>query len=298
MPNKRIIVYDETHEAKEVQLAERILYPQYTALQHTYGVILTYPEADSKLHYEIEISFVGKTENGDAVFNINRKQVYINNEAPDIQFYELADELAKAFYPLRLAVTKEGELAFVINYEEITERCTNAKNNIQEYYEGEIVNQCLKNFEKHYSNPNNILNALQADWFFQLYFMPKYGKYDTDWSLSKKHTLVYDKLKSPIHINMASVIEKEYTASGKIQCNVIGSGFANTMYADSIIDITYKHEKETKLLFACNAAIAIVANGITRTNLQVEIYDLNNKPILVNEAVHTKEAALTIGETQ
>jgi hypothetical protein len=68
------------------------------------------------------------------VFEINRKQVFIDQQAPDLKIEQIAEACAHAIFPIQLKVNQEGNIVKIENHEAIKNRWVPIKNRLLKYY--------------------------------------------------------------------------------------------------------------------------------------------------------------------
>jgi hypothetical protein len=75
----------------------------------------------NRIHYEIEIRCI-QNEVNICIFEITRKQIYINNQAPDLMIEQIADKAAQTIFPIHLKLTESGEIDAIKNMDAIKKR--------------------------------------------------------------------------------------------------------------------------------------------------------------------------------
>ncbi len=146
----------------------------------TYGFIVQNHDNDdfkNSVHYEIDVACI-LADDEKNVFEFNRKQVYINNTAPDTNIEQLLDKAAKSLFPIQISITKHGQIDAIENFKEIKKRWLEIKKDIQEYYKGDIANDIITNVEEIILDSNTLKLSLYKNWFFNLYFSPLYSIYN------------------------------------------------------------------------------------------------------------------------
>jgi hypothetical protein len=197
-------------------LEDNTLKRRYGVLNTTYGIMVSYPLQDITLHYKTSVVFNKVMANG-SIITINREQLYINDALPDKMVYEIADVMAKCFYPIQLHITFAGEILAIKNYDEIVTRCKEALPTLQAFGEGDIIDTLVANFKRSYANMANIITELQQDVFFQLYFLPIHITYGLRFTESIPMAFVFDKNQKPVQFVLKAILDKQYTRSGKIK---------------------------------------------------------------------------------
>jgi hypothetical protein len=189
----------------------------------TYGFVLQNfenKEPKNKVHYEIEVQYVTK-KNQNFVFEINRKQVYINNLAPELMLEQLADMAGKVIYPIQIATNRFGQIDSIANYESIAQRWVAEKQNLLDYYQGAIAERIINNIEELLLNEDELKQSLYKNWFFSLYFSPLYLSYTHDLSkMVERNYPVFGNI--PVKYKANHKVEKSCTDTNKIIINANG----------------------------------------------------------------------------
>lgn len=152
---------------------KRVLQLRPTDVCRTYGVMIRFDDK-TKVHYETEVSLSLDPDEGFR-FLIDRKQVYINNHAPDLMIDKLADDLGKCLYPLELRTDNEGRLTAIANKEALSKRWVQQKEKLAQYYKGQLAQNALLKMEAILGNESSLLLRLKDDWFYSLFFSGIYG---------------------------------------------------------------------------------------------------------------------------
>lgn len=138
-------------------------------LNKTYGVVLRFNTKQS-LHYEITVRFLKTLGDGSYLVELNRGQVYINEQAPATIVDQLADACGKVLYPLQLVVTPAGEWLAILNSSDIAQRWEAAREKITQYYQGPVVKDAVHYMNQAVNSRQHLHASLQQDWFAMLYF--------------------------------------------------------------------------------------------------------------------------------
>jgi len=148
------------------------LYP--SPVRKTYGVLFNFGET-LQVHYEIEVTYLEEMPDDTFLFELNKKQVYIDNKAPDKMIDKLADEMGKVLYPLSLKVTKQGLIAEVCNQDSILKRWKIKREELLEAYQGKVVAEGIQAMETVLQDNVKLTGTVRKDWFFSLFFSGFYG---------------------------------------------------------------------------------------------------------------------------
>lgn len=147
-------------------------------IKHRYGMMISYPEKGTSVHYEVICQYLKNINDSHFLLSMDRQQVFVNNAAPKLKLYQIADSMAKAFYPMELYInSKSLEIRKIGNYPQIAARCGETLKLLKTQYEGDLAASFFEQYEKQYSNVNILTDRLQDDLFYHLYFFPLYANY-------------------------------------------------------------------------------------------------------------------------
>jgi hypothetical protein len=195
-----------------------------------------------EVHYEVDINCTNRHSYNDFVFEINRKQVYVNNKEPDLLVEQMLEKSAKAIFPIRIIPAEDGTLSEIDNHDEIVQRWRSLKEHLGSYYYSDIAYKILNKVQKLILNKQELEKSLNQDWFFHLYFSPLY----IDYPLEKSQ--IY-KWKSPVFGNQSidysvnHTIEEYYTATDKIIINAKGKSSDERSIGEVLQGIDYPKAK-------------------------------------------------------
>lgn len=248
----------------------------------------------NQMFYEIEVSFMSDKYGNKRVFEINRKQININNKAPNSKIEKIAETAAQTIYPLQIKIKKNGEVDQILNHEDIKKRWLESKNMILEYYKGEKIAKVISKIETMLLNEMSLTESLCQNWFFHLFFNPLYVSY-TD-KLCTKYIW-----KSPVFGNqfieygVVQTVQENYSDDDKINIHVDGisidersineilEGFKfpkskfselETTYVESNLNVDYKLYKEDRSIFSVTGTFEIKIDDNKAQKIQIEIYHL------------------------
>ncbi|PAM95163.1 hypothetical protein B4N84_07730 [Flavobacterium sp. IR1] len=195
-----------------------------------------------EVHYEVEINCRTRNTYNDFVYEINRKQVYINNQEPDLLVEQMLDKCSKALFPIKIIPAADGTLYEIDNHDEIVKRWESLKNQLASYYYSEVAYKILNKVQKLILNKQELEKSLNQDWFFHLHFSPLYIEYP----LEKAQTYNW---KSPIFGNQSiayktdHTIVENYTATNKIIINAKGKSADERSIDEVVQGIDYPQAK-------------------------------------------------------
>lgn len=186
-------------------------------LDGRYGVT-TYCK-DNKIQYEITVTYKGHTPSDEFIFYINRKQLYINDNEPDLLLYEMANKMSKAFFPMLIGINNQGQVFSIYNYQEIQERSKEIVKELRQYYVGEYAEKYINNFQINCTNVNTIIKNIRNEIFLKLFFFPIYGNYDKN-LLTRRELIWYDKYNIKYEESLSISIYPYYNRTGKLKLYV------------------------------------------------------------------------------
>lgn len=210
---------------------KKVFLAKDTAIQFTpfsqnriYGITCENFENDSlisSIHYEVKMVCIQNYEDNSFCYEINRKQVYIDNTAPDLKIEQIADSCAQAIFPIQIKVSEEGEIIEITNHNDIKKRWPAIKDKLSKYYQGNIVSEILDSVESTLCNKTILTESIYKTWFFHLYFRPIYNTYT-------KNELLHYVWESPVFGNqiisygIQQSIEEYYSSTNKLFINIKG----------------------------------------------------------------------------
>ncbi len=195
-----------------------------------------------EVHYEVEINCKTRDTYDDFVFEINRKQVYVDNKEPSLLVEQILDKCAKAIFPIKIIPAADGTLSEIDNHDEIVDRWHSLKEHLGSYYYSEVAYKILNQIQKLILNKQELEKSLNKDWFFHLYFSPLYIDY------APEASQIY-KWKSPVLGNQSinykvnHAIGEYYTATGKIIINAKGRSTDERSFEEVLQGIDYPRAK-------------------------------------------------------
>ncbi|GGF16045.1 hypothetical protein [Flavobacterium limi] len=248
----------------------------------------------SSIHYEIQMLCIHSYENNFFSYEINRKQVYIDNTAPDLKIEQIADSCAQAIFPVQIKISEDRKIVEITNHNDIKKRWLVIKDKLSKYYEGHIITQILNKVETTFSDKALLSESICKTWFFHLYFRPIYNTYTKNKSLN----FVWE---SPVFGNqiisydVQQTIEEYYSATDKLFINIKGksidkrsvnellNGYSypksemsgiKTQPLESEMEIQYKLYGEDQSIFSVIGTYKTKITQKKYKTTQIEIYHL------------------------
>lgn len=199
----------------------------------------------STVHYQIEIGCIDSNYSN-CVFEINRKQIYVNDLAPDLKIEKITEACAQVIFPIQVKVNRDGNIVKIVNHQAIKQRWSPVKERLLKYYQGNIAEILLKS-ETVLLNENLLEKSICKNWFFHLYFKPLYISYPKNKSLD----YIWD---SPVFGNQIikydvnHTIEEHYSATNKIFINAKGKSIDERTIAEVLNGSSYPKSKMAGIL--------------------------------------------------
>lgn len=143
---------------------------------------------------KVSVKWLASDDNKYHLFEINRAPtIYINGEMPDSIMSELSAKSAEVLYPLKIVVDGYGKWIDIYNYDEVESRWENIKNEILEYYEGEVAEAYIEHTEIALENSDTLLEALRSDYFLRAYFNGIHVEYNSNYSFNDEVSFPLEK---------------------------------------------------------------------------------------------------------
>jgi len=149
--------------------------------QRKYGVSVKYfsgnePIPDKRIDYEIAVDL--ELEHHRGILTIHKDHIFYNQHEPDGVNEILGNAISRAFYPIQTHLNEKGLTTNeILNHEDIKQRWEKEKARILEKYSSGPLNDFLLAADKKISNRSGLEQSLQFDWFWNLFFHPKFINY-------------------------------------------------------------------------------------------------------------------------
>ncbi|RFM30008.1 hypothetical protein [Deminuibacter soli] len=138
----------------------------------TYGVIIRISNNgnEQQVHYETQLNLLKRLPDSSLLYQLNRGQVYVNQQAPSTLMDQLADTCGKVLYPLQAVTTLSGDFFAVANTAAIAQRWEATQQHIQQYYNGSIAEDTLQYMQRATQSNAHLYESLRQDWLMAVYF--------------------------------------------------------------------------------------------------------------------------------
>lgn len=127
---------------------------------------------DKTLQYDMEVTLLGQSNNTDFGYEIDRRNILIDNEEPNTVFEQLAFECGQAIFPLRFTIDKAGVIKQFYEYSKVIERWTVIKDQLLNYYEGDMAVNYIMRTDQNLKNADTIKQLIKNQLFVYFYFNP------------------------------------------------------------------------------------------------------------------------------
>jgi hypothetical protein len=261
-----------------------------------YGVkIENYDDEDlnNTIHYEIDVVcvFAGDKK---FVLELDRKQIYIDNAAPDTLIEQLADQAGKCMFPIQISMNDYGQIGAIENYKQIKKRWLQEKNNLEDYYKGAVAEKIIQNIESVFLDENYLKQSLYKNWFFCLYFAPLYNVYkknieaivQREYPVFGNNSVKYEAVhKAATFLTDTNkvIVDAKGSAIDERTIDEIMNGYnypktkmlnGKAKMVESEHEIQYKLHGDDRSIFSIVAAFKTKINESTNKIAKIEIFEL------------------------
>lgn len=138
------------------------------------------------LEMETSVKWLATDKNSFHLFEINRDAIKVNNELPDTVMDDLAAKTAKVLYPLKIVVDDTGKWIAVYNFDEIENRWKDTKEEVLDYFEGEVAENYIEHTEYALENSETLFDSLASDYFLRTFFNGIHVGYTANYSFKNE----------------------------------------------------------------------------------------------------------------
>ena len=248
----------------------------------------------TQIYYEVQIYCSEDNFSNSYIFEINRKQLYVNNKMPDSKIEQIVEKAAETIFPLKIKIKSTGEIEEILTGSTIQKRWLSVKENLLKYYQGETVAKVIYKIETVLLNDDLLKQSICQNWFFHLYFKPLY----VDYTEELRYRFIW---KSPVFGNQSieygavHTIEEHYDTDDKINIKISGIAIEErtieeimegydfpkkylseevTQPAESKMEVAYRLYKEDRSVFSVTGIFETKIQENIQQKIQVEIYHL------------------------
>lgn len=221
-----------------------------------YGVVFKYfknAEEFTQIHFSVDVTYSGQSQNGKHYFNIDRKKVFINETAPDLILEQLAESAGSCLYPMEIITSDEGPFEGIANYEAIKKRWKDKKAELESYYEGEMAENIISKLDSIYSDQHKMELSMKKDLFLNLFFMPIYRKH-TNRIATYEHSITFASLNRAVSYDIVQEVEPYLTATKKQKIQLKGHS-EEAFTKEPELSFLYKINNETKSIYSITGSV-------------------------------------------
>jgi hypothetical protein len=190
------------------------------------------------LEMDVSVKWLATDQNNFHLFEINRKSIYVNNETPDTVMDELAAKTAEVLYPLKIVVDESGKWIDIYNYNDIEERWQDTKQEILDYYEGEVTENYIDHTELAFVSPATLFRSLSSDYFLRTFFNGIHVSYTGEYSFKNEVSF-------PLEKDDESIFKVEQTINPFLDESYFVQVAQKGNYVDTIGESNYGFEPWT-----------------------------------------------------
>lgn len=244
----------ENYEKRQAKLiaSNKLILPTKSDA-NVYGVILKFEPKNLQIHYKIRVKRDGSN------VELKKEKTYINNKEAEKIIEQLFEKAEKALYPLQVSIGKVGNMEKVLNEKELTKRWKeDYAPKIKEYYQSEVTDGIIKQFDKVYDDINRSKDLFERNLFYKLFFLPIFRSYQ-NFEYEVQTGFYFSSLNQEFIYDIKCSLDKEYTRGGKIALYLNGNEEENIFNKNrekGKLDLLYKFEKETHEIFSITGKIS------------------------------------------
>jgi len=114
---------------------------------------------------------------------VHKENIYYNQHQPDRINEILGESISKALYPLQTVINEKGlTTSEILNHKEMMSRWEMEKQKIVQNHQSDSLYSFFAAADKKLSDKTGVERSLKYDWFWNLFFHPKfidYGEFRT-----------------------------------------------------------------------------------------------------------------------
>ncbi|MEY8758276.1 hypothetical protein [Chryseobacterium tongliaoense] len=149
--------------------------------QRKYGISVKYFSGEEQIpskRIDYEVTTNLNLEYNKGILEINKENIFYDQHQPDHISEILANSISKSIYPLQTYINEKGiSTNEILNHEEIKTRWAEEKLKISDKYESEALHDFFLAADDKLENKSGIEKSLQNDWFWNLFFHPRFIDY-------------------------------------------------------------------------------------------------------------------------
>lgn len=184
--------------------------------QRKYGVSVKYFSGDEQIpskRIDYDITTNLNLEDYKGILTINKENIFYNQHLPDNINEILGDSLSKTLFPLQTYINEKGlSTNEIINHKEIISRWGKEKEKILQKHRSNSLDDFFLAADKKLANKVALERSLKYDWFWNLFFHPKFINYGDTRKTETTLNLSVIPYQSPLQFSGIQSINKIPTA--------------------------------------------------------------------------------------
>lgn len=162
-----------SEEKQKLQQQKLLPPPDYFLKFHfdKYSVEEYFEQSDNenlKFNYKIDLNIQEEKEN--FIAQVHVKNLAKKNATPDDKVSSLALECMKSLYPISYKISSTGKIESFSKHQRLIEKFKVKRNDIEDFYVGEISQKYLNTFEKDISDEDYFFRQMQSNLLYQVLF--------------------------------------------------------------------------------------------------------------------------------
>ncbi|WP_159473463.1 LysM peptidoglycan-binding domain-containing protein [Chryseobacterium sp. 18068] len=162
-----------SEEKQKLQQQKLLPPPDYFLKFHfdKYSVEEYFEQSDNEnfeFNYKIDLNIQEEKEN--LLTEIHVKNLTKNNATPDDKVSSLALECMKSLYPISYKISSTGKIESFCKHQRLIEKFKAKRNDIEDFYVGEISKKYLNTFEESISDETYFFRQMQSNLLYQVLF--------------------------------------------------------------------------------------------------------------------------------
>ncbi|WP_284463853.1 hypothetical protein [Chryseobacterium sp.] len=180
--------------------------------QRRYGVSVKYfsgNEGSPSKRIDYTVTAHLNIEYGKGALSLNKENIFYNHHEADQISEIISSALSATVYPVEIDLNEKGTgTGEITNYSKIVERWNVQKSKLSEKYSSDDLTEFFTNFEKKLQNKTFIEQSLRYDWYWNLFFHPKFIHYGDTRSVARDLYLAVIPYQEPLKFSGIQTINK------------------------------------------------------------------------------------------
>lgn len=177
-----------------------------------YGVSVKYYSGNEEMpskRIDYTVAANLNVEYGKGSLSINKEDIFYNQHEPDKISEILSSALSATIYPVEVDLNEKGTgTGEIINHDKMLERWKIQKSKIADKYSSKELEVFFERFENKLQNKTVIEKSLHNDWFWNLFFHPKFIHYGDTRKVERDLYLSVIPYRGPLKFSGVQTIDK------------------------------------------------------------------------------------------